>query len=78
MSQISFPYASFEQGVKDAWAKLDGPSGAYRFMVNGYKSTMWRKQANTKRQDKVDRALKLLEEHEAKIGSKADRQLGRI
>ena len=78
MSSISFPYASFDQAEKDGFSKIGGKAEAYRFMVNGFKGGLWRKSANERRQDRVKAAMKLLEEHERKNGSKADRQLGRI
>ena len=82
MANISFPYASFEAGVKDSWSKLrsddrSGPEEAYRLMVSGYKSGFWHKAASLKRAAKIERALELLEQHDKKVVSKADRQLGR-
>jgi hypothetical protein len=78
VGQITFPYASFEQGHKDGFAKIGGLAEAYRFMVNGYKGGIWRKSANEKRQDKVKEALTFLAKYEEKHGTKADRQLGRV
>jgi hypothetical protein len=75
---ISFPYANFEQAQQDNFEKIGGRAEAYRYMVNGYKGSIWRKSANEKHQDKVKRALELLKEHDKKVGgTKAERQLGR-
>lgn len=76
-SSITFPYASYEQGQQDSWKKVGGPAEAFRFMVNGYKQTIWRKSSNERRQDEVKLAMKLYKEHKAKHGEKADKQLGR-
>lgn len=73
---ITFPYASFEQGQADGWKKIGGPGETFRLAANGYKQAYWRKGANEKRQDRVKEAMRLLEEHEKKVGgAKAERQL---
>lgn len=77
MAQITFPYVSMDAAIKDGFAKIGGPSEAYRFIVNGYKGTIWRKESNSKRQDRVKVALELLKAQEEKKGTKAERQLDR-
>lgn len=72
---ITFPYASMQQAIEDRFAKLGGAAEAFRFLSNGYKQTLWRKDSMDRRQDKVKKALKLLAEHEAKEGK--NRQAGR-
>jgi len=75
-NQVTFPYASFEQGHADGWKKLGGTAEAYRFIVNGYKGTIWRKQSNSKRQDMTKEAIRLYKAHLAKSGGdRADRQI---
>jgi len=63
---IAFPYASFEQGSKDAFKKIGGPEGAFTLMARGHKATAWRKSANKSRREREKRAMALLREHEAK------------
>lgn len=77
-STINFPYESMDQAIQDGFKKLDGKEGAFRFMKNGYKGTIWRKGSNERRQDRIKAALEFVKEHEKKTGKKEDRQLGRI
>jgi hypothetical protein len=63
---VVFPYSTFEAAAADKFAKLGGVEEAFRFLVNGYKTTFWRKGSTERRQDKIKRALELMKKYEAK------------
>jgi hypothetical protein len=46
---VDFPYASLEQGAKDAWIALGGPEAACKLLVKGYKTVAWRGRADKNR-----------------------------
>jgi hypothetical protein len=77
MASITFPYANFDQALQDQFKKLGGKDEAFRYMSNGYKQNLWRKDSNERRQDRVKQAMELLKRHEASVGTKAERQLDR-
>jgi hypothetical protein len=58
--KVAFPYATLAEATKDKFAKIGGPAEAFRFLVKGYKSILWRKraEANAKQlQDAEDAAF---------------------
>jgi hypothetical protein len=47
---VTFPYASMDAAIKDKFARLDGGAdAAFRFMVKGYKTIVWRVAAEKNR-----------------------------
>lgn len=44
--KVVFPYASLSEASKDKYRKIGGPEQAFRFLVKGYKSILWRKRAD--------------------------------
>jgi hypothetical protein len=46
---VDFPYASLEAAAKDAFIQLGGPEAAFKFLVKGFKTTMWRDRADKNR-----------------------------
>ena len=75
-SEVTFPYSSLDQAIQDRFAKIGGPIEAFGILERGYKGDFWRKKSRLKREDRIERALKLLEEDEKKKGgNKAERQL---
>lgn len=61
--KVSFPYSSLEEARLDHFEKLGGPEKAFRLLVKGYKTYLWRKRAdsNAKRQDSEADAMFIAE-----------------
>jgi hypothetical protein len=52
--KANFPYESFDQALKDGFQKIGGRIGAFRCMQKGYKTIIWRKRAETNK-DEVEK-----------------------
>lgn len=50
---VRFPYKDLAATQADGFKKLGGPDRAFKYLVKGYKSTVWRKRAEQKVKDEI-------------------------
>ena len=72
-----FPYATWEAGQQDKWAKLGGVAGAFEFLVHGVMQKGYHKKSQGKRNAEQKEAMAFYKAHQEKNGTKSERELGR-
>lgn len=66
-SSITFPYATLDAAIQDKFAKIGGPTEAFRLLSHGYKSIIWHKRSNQKNRVTMKELKAQIEAYEKRL-----------